>query len=481
MRPVEMKTGATVSGAMHLGFLALALFGMDFFGLRDPAPLAVTEVELIDGVDFEARLSTAPVVPNQGPAELAPQASSDVEPIDLAVPDVTIDVPEMPILAETEAPPDERPDFADLLIPPPPTVVPTEAPRPSIALIPSPDSLPRQAAEPESPPATEPLLALAAAPTPEPAPRPALPLESDPITVEPSAAEAPRPSIALIPSPGSLPRQGAEPESPPAPEPLLSLAAAPAPEPAPRAAPLLEPDPITVEPAAAEAPRPAIAPIPPPDSLPHQAAEPESPPATEPLQPLAAALPPEPKPDEPRHELEPEPEPVAPVQPNTPISEAPQEARLPVAKPAKLAAAARASSAPKPVAATPKPAEEPKPAEPAGGSTSQFANAVTMGEKDALRLGIKKYFVYNGNRSDRSLRVTIRIRLGRNAKIIGQPELLEASGGDEATRQVLFRAGSRALRKAQNAGEFNKLPPAKYDGWKLIHVTFTPEEIGFST
>ena len=376
MRPVEMKTGATISGAMHLGFLALALFGTDFFADRDSAALAVTEVELIDGADFEARLSTAPVVPNQGPAELAPQASSDVEPIDLSIPDVTIEVPEMPILAETEAPTGERPDFADLLIPPPPTVVPTEAPRPSIALIPSPDSLPRQAAVPESPPATEPLQPLAAAPTPEPAPKPAPPPEPEPV-----AAETPEP-------------------------------------------------------------------------------EPE-----EPLQ-------------------EPEPEAVAEADQDAPVADAPQEARLPVAKPAELAAAARASSAPKPVAAAPQPAEEPEPPEPAapaGGSTSQFASTVTPGEKDALRLGIKDHFTYAGNRSDRSLQVTIEIRLGRDAKIIGKPKLLKASGGDEAIQQVLFRAGSRALLKAQNAGEFNKLPPAKYDGWKLIHVTFTPEEIGFST
>ncbi len=376
MRPVEMKTGATISGAMHLGFLALALFGTDFFADRDSVALAVTEVELIDGADFEARLSTAPVVPNQGPAELAPQASSDVEPIDLSIPDVTIEVPDMPILAETEAPTDERPDFADLLIPPPPTVVPTEAPRPSIALIPSPDSLPRQAAVPESPPATEPLQPLAAAPTPEPAPKPAPPPEPEPVATET----------------------------------------------------------------------------------------------------------PEPEPDEPRQE--PEPEAVAEADQDAPVADAPQEARLPVAKPAELAAAARASSEPKPVAAAPQPAEEPEPPEPAapaGGSTSQFASTVTPGEKDALRLGIKDHFTYAGNRSDRSLQVTIEIRLGRDAKIIGKPKLLKASGGDEAIQQVLFRAGSRALLKAQNAGEFNKLPPAKYDGWKLIHVTFTPEEIGFST
>ncbi|MCH8953617.1 MAG: hypothetical protein IID49_16055, partial [Proteobacteria bacterium] len=148
MRPVEMRTGAAVSGAMHLGFLALALFGTDVFAARDPAPLAVTQVELIDGADFEARLSTAPVVANQGPAELAPRAPGEIEPIELSTPDVTIEVPVMPFLPESEPPPEQRPDLAELLIPPPPTVVPAEPPRPSIALIPSPDPLPRQAAEP---------------------------------------------------------------------------------------------------------------------------------------------------------------------------------------------------------------------------------------------------------------------------------------------------------------------------------------------
>jgi hypothetical protein len=422
MKPVEMKQGTAISGAMHLGFLALALFGTDWLTGRDSAPLVVTEVELIDGTNFEAALSTAPVVPNEGPAELAPQVENDVEPVDLSTPDITIDVPDMPILAETEVPVDQQPDVTDLLIPPPPTVVPTEAPRPSIALIPSPDSLQRQAAEPESPVATEFAPALAAAPTPEPVPRPAVPPERDPITSEPAPAEAPRESA--VPSP---------------------LA----------------------------------------DLVPRQMAEPESPPETEPLQPLAAAPPLEPNPVEPQHQLEPEPEPevtpVAVAQPEAPLSRAPQEARLPVAKPAKLAAAARASSAPEPAASAPEPAEQPKPAAPAGGSTSQFASAVTIGEKDALRLGIKQHFVYSGNRSDRTLQVTIRVRLGQNAKIIGQPELLKASGGDAATQNVLFRAGRRALLKAQSAGEFKKLPPAKYNGWKLIHVTFTPEEIGFSS
>ncbi|HSF93553.1 MAG TPA: hypothetical protein VLA52_00890 [Thermohalobaculum sp.] len=369
-----MRTGTAISGGAHLGILALVMFGPWLFSGQEARPLNVTNVELVDGTNFDAQLSTAPVVPNEGPAELMPEAQVDQPQIDIATPELTLDVPEMPLLAETDAPPDERPDFTNLLIPPPPVVVPTEAPRPSIAVIPSPDPLIRQAETPESPPSTEPLQPLASAPAPAPAPRPAPPPEPEPV-----AAEEPQP----------------EPEKP---------------------------------------------------------------------------------------TQEPEPQAVAEAQPDAPIEAAPQEALLPVARPAKLAAAAQASSAPDPVKAAPKPKDEPKPAKQASGSKSQFAATVTIGEQDALRLGIKQYFVYNGNRSDRSLQVTLGIELSQDGRIIRGPELLHASGGDEGSRQALFMAGTRALKKAAVFGEFAKLPPAKYEGWRLIHVTFTPEEeIGFST
>jgi hypothetical protein len=387
-----MRKGATISGAMHLGILALVLFGVDLFADRDPYPLEVTEVELVDGANFDAALSTAPIVPNQGPAELSPQSESDVQALDVKKPDVTVSAPPLPRLSKSDKPDDNKPDVSALRLPPPPTEVPTEAPRPSIAEIPSPDPLKRQAAQPESPPATEPLQALASAPSIAPSPKPVA-----------------------------------------------------APEP---------------EPVAAETPQP----------------EPEKP------------------------EQEPEPDTLVQAQPDAPIAPAPQEARLPVAKPADLAAAAQASSAPKPVETAEKPAEEPKPdkpqqaaaepkpdakpakePKPAGGSTAAFAAALSNGEKDALRLGIKRYFVFNGNRSDRALQVTVEIQLGEDAKIIGQPQLLRASGGDPATQEALFRAGNRALMRAQNAGEFNRLPRDKYASWQIIHVTFTPEEIGFQS
>ncbi len=385
-----MRKGATISGAMHLGILALVLFGVDIFADRDPYPLAVTEVELVDGANFDAAVSTAPMVRNEGPAELSPQSDTDPTAPEAVKPDVAVSPPPMPRLAVAERPDESPPNLSALQIPPPPTDVPTEAPRPSIAEIPSPDPLRHQAPEPESPPATEPLPALASAPSISPAPKPVVAPEAEPV----------------------------------------------------------------------------------------------------------AAATPEPVPDETKDK--PETEATTQAEPDAPIAAAPQEARLPVAKPADLAAAAQASSAPKPAAASEEPKNKPdeteqaaaeakpaskaaEPQKPAGGSSAAFAAALSIGEKDALRLGIKRYFVFNGNRSDRSLQVTVEIQLGQDAKIIGQPRLVRGSGGDAATQDALFRAGHRALRRAENAGEFNRLPRDKYASWQIIHVTFTPEEIGFQS
>ena len=392
----DMRTGATVSGGLHALLIALALFGAPFMSSSASPPLTVTEVEFIDGAAFDARMSTAPVVPNEGPAEMAPPQEEPKPDLSVDAPDTEIARAESPAMSEETAPPQAAPEQPEITIPAPPVEVPTEAPRMSIAEIPTPDALDRQATEPESPAATEPMQALAAAPAPMDAPMPAPPPEPEPVVAE---------------------------------------------------------------------------------------EEPE----------------PEPEPEE--IEAEPEPEAVAEAQPKAPVSRAPQQARLPVAKPAEVAAAAQASSAPeraaepepepeetaeapRPAPPAPEPAEtpeaEPEKPTPAAGSTSQFAAQVTRGEKDALRLAIKNHFYYPGNRADRTLQVTIAIGLNQQGRIVSGPEKLRAAGGDPASQSALFQAGRRALIKAEAAGEFAKLPDEKYEAWRTIHVTFTPEEIGFS-
>jgi len=288
------------------------------------------------------------------------------------------------------------------------------------------------------------------------------------------------------------------------------------PEPdAPEDAPVsLAPPPPTAVPSAAA--RPSIAEVPTPETLPEQAAEPESPAATEVIQPLAAAEAPDPGP-RPERPPDPEPAPEAAEEaepdvarpedtpprpsevagPDAPLAAAPQEARLPVARPADRAAAARASRQtrtpeqaapdapddpePQTAEAPPEAEPEPEPEQAESPAAPRFAAQVTEGEQDALRIGLKRHFRYFGTRSDPTMSVRLGITLNRAGRIVSGPDLLDIRGGTEGERQILRRSARNALVLAANADVFAKLPEDKYDAWRRIHVTFTPEDIGFTS
>lgn len=378
-----MRTGYVISGTLHGAAILAVLIGTDWFRDTDDTPFNVTEVALVDGNLFDAQLSSAPIVPNEGPADLSEPSEGQSIPDVQTEPDEQIDARQADAQLSDAPRPPSKPSPPEISTPAPPTSIPTEAPRPSIAELPSPDVLPDQASEPESPPATEPLQPLASAPSPAPAPRP----------------------------------------------------------------------------------------LPPPEPEPEVAEELEEVP----------------------EEQEDRPVEVAEEQPDAPESAAPQESRLPVAKPSDKAKAAIAARETKPqpdtdaedttetetAKTTPEP-QPAKPSKPAGGSKSVFAQRVSRGEKDALQIGIKRHFIYTGS-PERGLVVKIEIRMGRDGTIRGKPKLLSAEGGNKTSQRALFSAGTRALIKAQNAGEFRKLPPAKYEAWKLIHVRFTPTAIGFAS
>ncbi|MEO1492887.1 MAG: hypothetical protein AAFV19_12105 [Pseudomonadota bacterium] len=383
-----MRTGASISGGLHAALLIAAIFGTDWFSSGSAEPLLITEIEMVDGTEFDAALSTAPVVPNEGPSELSEPAEEVAAPQEVDQPEDAATETEIAELQPTE-PPEPRPDRPEINIPPPPTNIPTEAPRPSDALVPIIDELDNQAQEAESPPSTEP--------------------------VQPLASRAPVP--------------GPKPTPPPEPEP----------EPEQEE----KPEPVEAQTAEAEAEKPKE---------------------------------PEPEPDQ-----RPDPETEIAQTPEAPEGPAPQQAKLPLAKPAELAAAARAASAQEQqqVAAAAKPQENAKPKRGnSGGSTAVKGPKLNRGEKNALRLGIKKHYVYGGDRSDRSLRVTIRVKLNQDGTIDGKPVQRRAKGGTAASQRAVFQAGRRALIKAANAGEFRRLPANKYNRWKVIDVVFTATNIG---
>jgi len=376
-----MRRGATISGAIHGAVILAAAIGFDWFGAEAGPQIVVSDVTLIDAAAFDAQLSEAPAPPSDAPDALA-IPGADAAPQAVEAPNDATAREDVAALLVAPAP-EARPDRPVIAGPPPPTTVPTEAPRPSIAEIPSPDAMPRQAAAPESPPSTEPLQPLASAEAALPGPTPARPPDPEP---EPLAAEE------------------------------------------------------VVEPAEAE--------------------------ETVPVDPEA----------------------LAETQPEGEIAAAPQEARLPVARPAELAAAAQASQATRqPERAAEETAQaQPEPVDeataPQGSAPSRFAAIVTPGEREALSVGIRQYFVFNGNRTDPALSVTIAIELNQAGDIVSGPSLVSDAGEPASARKQLFDSGRRALIRAwRQGGEFAKLPIAKYDAWRRIHVTFTPENIGFAS
>ncbi|MEM1159667.1 MAG: hypothetical protein AAGJ28_01930 [Pseudomonadota bacterium] len=395
-----MRLGATISGVAHGAFILFAAFGLDWFAPEDQEPLTVTEIEFVDGTEFEAALSTAPVVQTDDPDTLR-------DPSEPAPPDA-VETPEDAETAQESAELAEAPSPEPKPNPPAiafqnPVNVPTEAPAPSIAEIPSPDPLERQSTEPESPASTEPVQPLASITPPTPQERPQKPPEPEP-----------------------------EPEEP------------------------IETAEVTSPDEAAEAP-------PQPDPEPQQ--EETAPDTTE------------------------------EVQEEAPEGPAPQTAKLPVAKPAELAAAARAAAAAEAEALAEKrrqeqaqasaaqaqqqPRQQAKPQQ-TGGSSARKGPKLSRGEINALRLGVKNYYVYNGDRSDRALKVTLRVDLNENGTIKGKPKVTRASGGSKASQRALGQSGSRALIRAARAGEFKRLPKNKYGRWKRLNFVFTIDRLDLS-
>ena len=112
-----------------------------------------------------------------------------------------------------------------------------------------------------------------------------------------------------------------------------------------------------------------------------------------------------------------------------------------------------------------------------GASTARRGPPLNRSEKNALRLGIKKYYTYSGDMSDRTLKVKVVVNLSEKGEIVGKPKIVGARTG---TERALGRAGARALIRAAGSGEFKRLPADKYFHWKRLNVFFTIDRLQVS-
>ncbi len=227
-----MQTGATVSGAAHIGLIALAIFAGALFGADEAKPLQIAEVTLMTGAEFEAALSAAPTFDASAPpAPEAPKPGEERADVKLAERDsapaapVAPETPDAPQRGDVATPPPDAPPerpIAEvgtrLASPPAPEagrlVAATEPQLDSAPIVeaaPPPAPAPRAAAPrverttPEAPPPTppkQPTVAAAEAPAPPPDPAPVTKPEPKPVVAEaPAPAEPTPPKVAEAPTP----------------------------------------------------------------------------------------------------------------------------------------------------------------------------------------------------------------------------------------------------------------------------------------
>jgi outer membrane biosynthesis protein TonB len=213
---------------------------------------------------------------------------------------------------------------------------------------------------------------------------------------------------------------------------------------------------------------PPPAPEPSPEPAPEEETAPETPP--EPETPDTAAEPPQPDP--------------APEVPAEPLATAPR-AVVPVARPREVARPQPEPEAPQPEA--PETAEAAPTLDDLVAQAQQQATApeatgagspdLTREQRGLLIRGIRQHFVPpEGIANAQSLAVTFLIEVGRNSRITSS-ELVSPSGTLDAAHNALRLRAVQALIRANDDGLFGQLPQDRYDTWRRMRITFTPEDL----
>ena len=310
------------------------------------------------------------------------------------------------------------------------------------------EAAPAPASQADSAPAQNPPAANAAPPPPDPRPAPAPPAavaDTAPEVAPPAEDMAVLvPQVSPRPQPRPAPRVAPEPVAPPAPDARVDDLARP--EVAPDAGAVVE-----------EIPQEATAPEKATTEIVTEAERPRDPAPTASLRPRARpAAPPAPAPA-PAPVAPPAPAPVetaTPPRPETPRASPPATDRGAVSD--ALAAALGQGT--------------PTPERPAG-------PPLTAGEKDALRVAVQRCWNV-GSLSSEALATTVVVSVQMFEN--GKPDnasirMLSHSGGSATAAQQAYEAARRAIIRC-GADGFD-LPPAKFDQWRDIEMTFNPERM----
>ncbi len=120
-----MQTGTKISGALHVGCIGLAVFGVDFFDSADSTPIQISEVSIISSDEFATLQTTAP--------ETAPEPEKAPE---LNEPKPEPREEKAPEIVQPEKPAEPKPEEQIAIAAPEPTPAPRidkqSAPKPDV-------------------------------------------------------------------------------------------------------------------------------------------------------------------------------------------------------------------------------------------------------------------------------------------------------------------------------------------------------------
>lgn len=114
-------------------------------------------------------------------------------------------------------------------------------------------------------------------------------------------------------------------------------------------------------------------------------------------------------------------------------------------------------------------------AEPSPDTAAPAGPPMTTGEKDALRVSIKKCWNL-GALSSEAMRttVTVFVALAQDGTPdLASLKLLGSEGGSAASADKMFEVARRAIARCGKAGF--PLPPEKYESWKELELVFDPD------
>jgi hypothetical protein len=100
---------------------------------------------------------------------------------------------------------------------------------------------------------------------------------------------------------------------------------------------------------------------------------------------------------------------------------------------------------------------------------------LTGSERDAFRLAVQGCWVVDPGSLAATVTVTVVFELDQTGRVIGDVRLLTSSGGSASAIDSAFQNARRAVLRCQTDGY--RLPPEKYEQWRLVEMTFDPNSM----